>query len=88
MISREVEVLVKVGLHARPAAEFAKVASEADFIVLVSRLDGQAVKANSPLRLLTLKIKQGEKIRITCGTDNVEEANKLIDRLVHTITND
>ena len=57
MISREVEVTAAVGLHARPAAEFAKLAAEASFPVLVSRLDGTEVKANSPLRLLTLKVK-------------------------------
>ncbi|MEY3108777.1 MAG: HPr component phosphorylation site, partial [Actinomycetota bacterium] len=53
------EVKAAVGLHARPAAQFAEIAKSAGFPVKVGRSESELVNAASPLRLLTLKVQQG-----------------------------
>ena len=70
MISKNMVVQASVGLHARPAAEFSQIAAAATCEVLVGRVGAAKVKANSPLRLLTLKIKQGEEITVSINTDD------------------
>ena len=70
-----------VGLHARLAAEFSQIAAAAPCEVLVGRIGGAQVKANSPLRLLTLKIKQGEEITVSLNTDDNALAQSLFEKL-------
>ena len=81
MISKNMVVQAGVGLHARPAAEFSQIAAAAPCEVLVGRIGGAQVKANSPLRLLTLKIKQGEEITVSLNTDDEALAQSLFEKL-------
>ncbi len=73
--SRNIMVTVDVGLHARPAAEFAKVAKASGAVVTVGRVGGPQVSASSPLRILTLKI--GCQEEIVVNVDGIEEARAL-----------
>ncbi len=81
MIERNMVVTVAVGLHARPAAQFSEIAKSAGFTVEVGRDASKLVNAASPLRLLTLKIKQGESILVRCGTTNQQVAEELLSHL-------
>ena len=81
MISKNMVVQASVGLHARPAAEFSQIAAAATCEVLVGRVGAAQVKANSPLRLLTLKIKQGEEITVSIKTDDQKLADSLFEKL-------
>jgi phosphocarrier protein len=81
MITRKLIVESAVGLHARPAAQFAAVAKDAPFPVKVGRDESSAVNAASPLRLLTLKIKQGEEIFVICETKDISSAEIIFDKL-------
>jgi phosphotransferase system HPr (HPr) family protein len=74
MLEREMLVKVQVGLHARPAAQFAQIAKSAGFPVEISRDGTSFVSAASPLRLLTLKVKQGERIIVRIATEDLEAA--------------
>lgn len=86
MLEREMLVTVAVGLHARPAAQFAEVAKGAGFKVEISRDRTNFVSAASPLRLLTLKVKQGESILIRCDTEDHEAAEVIFAKLQSCIS--
>ena len=81
------EVKAAVGLHARPAAQFAEIAKTAGFLVKVGRNESQLVNAASPLRLLTLKVAQGESILVVCETSDEANAKKILDNLEACIQN-
>jgi len=81
------EVKAAVGLHARPAAQFAEIAKTAGFPVKVGRNESGIVNAASPLRLLTLKVAQGESILVVCETSDEAGAKKILDNLEACIQN-
>lgn len=81
MFTRKFEVRTEVGLHARHAAQFAEIAKSVEYPVKVGRNEIDLVNATSPLRLLTLKVKQGELILVVCETSDELSANKLLDDL-------
>lgn len=86
MIERECTITVKVGLHARPANEFAAVAKSAPCEILVGKPGQPLVKGNSPLRLLTLKAHEGDSLVIHFDTNDEILADELYAKLVATIT--
>lgn len=81
------EVKSPVGLHARPAAQFSEIAKSAGYPVKVGRSEVDLVNAASPLRLLTLKIQQGESIFVVCETSDELGAMMLLDKLEVCIQN-
>jgi phosphotransferase system HPr (HPr) family protein len=67
------------GLHARPASEFARIASTPGHSVLISKNIGAKVRGDSILSLLSLGVKQGEKLTIeVTGPDEVSLIQSLI----------
>ncbi|MGV9414871.1 HPr family phosphocarrier protein [Nocardia sp. NPDC003693] len=84
MITRTATVASKTGLHARPAALFAKAAAESAVPVTIS-IDGKpAVAAGSLLQVMTLGVKQGDTV--TLSTDEGNDA--ALDRLVTLLETD
>ncbi|CAB4334893.1 MAG: HPr family phosphocarrier protein [Actinobacteria bacterium] len=86
MIERECVITVKVGLHARPANEFAAVVKSAPCEVLVGKPGQPLVKGNSPLRLLTLKAHEGDTLLLHFDTDDEHLAEEIYSKLIATIT--
>ncbi len=79
MARQTVEIKNPTGLHARPAAEFTKLAAGLDCDVFLEK-DGKKVNAKSILGLLTLGISQGDKVDvITEGTGEDDGLAKLVD---------
>lgn len=78
MIRREVAIQVAEGLHARPAAEFARLCTESGVEVLVRRTDGKTASGASILAIMTLGLRKGE-IAIIEAPDSAET---LVDKLV------
>ena len=72
-----------VGIHARPAAEFAQAATASGCAVTIAKQGGAPVNANSILSVMGLGIKQGDTIEITVDGEN---ADSIADNLVATIT--
>lgn len=72
----------KLGMHARAAASFVKVAQQFESKIYIER-DGQTVDGNSILDILTLACPYGGKLTITAeGTDAavaIKELEKLIE---------
>lgn len=91
MISRELTVTAKVGLHARPVALIAKLATElaAEGIsIRIGRTADQLVAANSSLRMLTLKITSGEKVLVELGTDDSGRAEAIFIQVAEALAAD
>lgn len=79
MLKETVTIKTLEGLHARPASEFARIASTAGYSVLISKSNGPKVRGDSILSLLSLGVKQGEKLTIeVTGPDEVSLIQSLI----------
>jgi phosphocarrier protein len=63
VVEQEVEVGSDLGLHARPAAAFAETAARFRSALTVAK-DGYEVDATSPLLLLTLDARRGDRLLI------------------------
>lgn len=76
------QIINEVGLHARPASEFVKLASQfkADLKVRNSTTNSDAVDAKSILSVLMLGVEKGHTIELTVdGEDEVEALQALRD---------
>ena len=72
MIRREVEVMNRLGLHARAAARFVHLANRFQSRVQLSR-DGRSMEGKSILGILLLAASQGTKLEIWAdGPDEAE----------------
>jgi len=80
-MEKEVIIRNKSGLHARPAALFAKEAAKFKSDIKVEK-DGKQVNAKSILSILTCGLEQGSKVKIIAAGEDEREA---IDALVTMI---
>jgi phosphocarrier protein HPr len=82
-ITRDLVVSNKLGIHARPAAMFVKIASKFDSDVFVEK-DGERVNGKSIMGLMMLAAGPGSKLKvIVSGTDAqaaVSEIEALLKR--------
>ena len=81
MVEAEVEIVNRLGLHARAAAKLVHTASAFDSEVFL-RNDDQEVDAKSILGVLLLAAAQGKKIWIRCDGVDEEEALRSIRELI------
>ncbi len=81
-VRRSVEITNKLGLHARPAAEFVKLASGFDATVFVEK-DGLEVNGKSIMGVMMLAAELGSTITIRAvGGDATEAVDALISLVV------
>jgi phosphocarrier protein HPr len=83
MVEKETTIAAAEGLHARPAAEFVHKAKGFSSDIVVVK-DGREANAKSPLKLMTLAAKHGEKITIRADGDDAEEAVNTLVELIST----
>jgi phosphocarrier protein HPr len=81
MASIEVTVVDAVGLHARPAAKFVRLAKTFRSQIVVRKGDREA-NAKSILRVLTLEAQQGDVLRIDADGDDADEAVRRLHDLL------
>ena len=76
----------EVGLHARPAAEFVKLASSfpCDIQVKNSSTDSKLVNAKSILNVLTLGVNQGHTILLNAEGEQAEEALEALKQIIES----
>ena len=81
MYARETVVINPTGLHARPAMAFSRAASKFRSQIQIENLDtGSAqVNAKSTMRILTIAMSKGTRIRITAEG---EDENEAVDALI------
>jgi phosphotransferase system HPr (HPr) family protein len=84
MAKTEVTVQHKIGLHARPASQFVKLATKFPCTISVrnAAVDGKAVNAKSILSVLTLGVQQGHTIEIDAEGEQSAEALDALRQLV------
>lgn len=80
-ISREVTVRNKLGLHARPASEFAQTAQQFESEITVSKA-GHASDGKSVIGLLMLAAGEGTTLNITAHGADAEEAMTALTALI------
>ena len=78
---REFIVLNKLGIHARPAAMFVKVANHFKCNIFVER-DGEVVNGKSIMGLMMLAAGPGSKIVVRCEGDDCLDALAEIEALI------
>ncbi len=82
-ITRQLTVINKLGIHARPAAMFVKIANRFECQIFVEK-DGETVNGKSIMGLMMLAAGPGSKLKVhASGTDALaalDELEALINR--------
>lgn len=82
VLSAELEIQNKKGLHARAAAAFVKTIAPFDCDVEVERI-GQTVSGCSIMGLMMLAASKGTTIKVNCSGAQAQEALQAITDLVN-----
>jgi len=86
-ITREFKILNKLGLHARPAAMFVKVANRHRCEIWVEK-DGESVNGKSIMGLMMLAAGQGSALSVSADGEDAEQALNAIDELLKSKFNE
>jgi len=86
-IEKEVPIVNRLGLHARPAAMFVRIASRYRSEIWVSK-EGEEVNGKSIMGLMMLAAGQGSKLRIRCEGLDAEKAMEELEALVNAKFNE
>ncbi len=79
-LSKQITVPNKLGIHARPAALFVKVAGKFESHIQVEK-DGEIINGKSIMGLMMLAAGQGSKLTVTAEGRDAEAALKAIEEL-------
>jgi len=80
-IEKELTIENRLGLHARPAAMFVRIASRHRAEVWVSK-EGEEVNGKSIMGLMMLAAGQGSKLRIRCDGPDADKAMEELEELI------
>jgi phosphocarrier protein len=80
-LTKDLVVLNKLGMHARPAAMFVRVANRFSSEILVEK-DGEEVNGKSIMGLMLLAAGCGSKLRITAIGSDAANAVKDIEEII------
>lgn len=80
-LEKEVPIANRLGLHARPAAMFVRIASRYRAEVWVSK-EGEEVNGKSIMGLMMLAAGQGSKLRIRCEGLDADKAMEELEALI------
>ena len=72
-VSRDVQIVNPLGLHARPAAQLVKLASQYASEVTIAR-DGEAINAKSIMGVMMLAAEQGATVQLAAKGPDAEAA--------------
>ena len=78
MIQKEITILNRLGLHARPAAQFVKTDAKFKADVFLVR-NGMRINAKSIMGVMMLAAEQGARLTLECvGEDESELCTELV----------
>ena len=80
-LEKELTIVNRLGLHARPAAMFVRIASRHRAEIWVSK-EGEEVNGKSIMGLMMLAAGQGSKLRIRCDGPDADKAMEELEELV------
>lgn len=81
MISREITIINKLGLHARAAAKLVSLASTFDSDIRIAK-DGKTVNGKSIMGVMMLAASQNSSITITTNGNDEQSAMDQLEALV------
>jgi phosphocarrier protein HPr len=79
--SKELVILNRLGMHARPSAQFVKTCSRFRCDVWVEK-DGEQVNGKSIMGLMMLAAGMGSKLKVTCEGPDADRALEEIEALI------
>ena len=80
-LEKELTIVNRLGLHARPAAMFVRIASRHRAEIWVSK-EGEEVNGKSIMGLMMLAAGQGSKLRIRCEGPDADKALEELEELI------
>lgn len=80
-LKKELTIINKLGLHARPAAQFVRLANRFDCEIWVEK-DGEQVNGKSIMGLMMLAAGHGSKILVTTEGNQSEAAMEAVEELI------
>jgi len=83
MVTKDVEILNRLGIHARPAAMFAKAANRFSSDIRVQK-DGLNVNGKSIMGIMMLAAAEGNIITIQAEGGDAEKAIEVLEDLVRS----
>jgi phosphocarrier protein len=86
-IEKEIPIVNRLGLHARPAAMFVRIASRYRSEIWVSK-EGEEVNGKSIMGLMMLAAGQGSKLRLRCEGPDADEALDELEALINAKFNE
>ena len=81
-IEREITIINRLGLHARPAAMFVRIASRYRSEIWVEK-EGEQINGKSIMGLMMLAAGQGSKLLIRCEGPDADRAMQEIEELIN-----
>ncbi|MBA2585322.1 MAG: HPr family phosphocarrier protein [Chthoniobacterales bacterium] len=84
---KEVTIVNRLGLHARPAAMFVRIATRYRAEVWVEK-EGEQVNGKSIMGLMMLAAGQGSKLQIRCEGPDADRALQEIEELIKSRFNE
>ena len=81
-VEKEIPIVNRLGLHARPAAMFVRIASRYRSEIWVSK-EGEEVNGKSIMGLMMLAAGQGSKLRIRSEGPDAEKAMEELEGLIN-----
>jgi phosphocarrier protein HPr len=80
-VTKQVEIINKLGLHARPCSKFVKLAALYKSEIWVEK-DGELVNGKSIMGLMMLAAGNGSKLTITCEGPDAPAALDAVEKLI------
>ncbi len=80
-IEKEITIINRLGLHARPAAMFVRISSRYRSEVWVEK-EGEQINGKSIMGLMMLAAGQGSKLLIRCEGTDADKAMEEIEALI------
>src|SRR3954469_11348248 len=80
-IEKEITIINRLGLHARPAAMFVRIASRYRSEVWVEK-EGERINGKSIMGLMMLAAGQGSKLLISCEGPDAEKVMEDLETLI------
>jgi len=86
-VEKDIAIINRLGLHARPAAMFVRIASRFRAEIWVSK-EGEEVNGKSIMGLMMLAAGQGSKLRLRCEGPDADKALEELEGLIKSKFNE
>jgi phosphocarrier protein HPr len=81
-VEKEITIVNRLGLHARPAAMFVRIASRFRCEIWVEK-EGEQINGKSIMGLMMLAAGQGSKLQIRCEGADADKAMEELEELIN-----